>query len=197
MIRESEVENFREADSESSFQIEIYKFHDCGLEGLSHQLHAGLPGRASAFSDVTAAAASHHVVPVVGAPLYLGDYMVDGQVTGRKIPAAVLAEITISHKDVLPGERDLSSVNLADELDEPNYSGNSKSSRYRPDRSLGFLDNFDLAVKKEGHGALPRDQSHEFIARVKDYDGFHCCHLVQASLIGEWAQSPLFALLTV
>ena len=171
---ESEVEDFRKADPESSFQIEIYEFHDSRLERLSLELHPGLPRRAPSFSDVTGTAASHDIGPVIYPALHLGDHVVNSQIAGRKLSAAVLAEVGVPDQNVFPRERHLSLVNLTDELDEPDYRGNSEGSRHRPDRFFRFLDDFDLAVEEENHGALPRNQPHEFIAGVQDYDGLHC-----------------------
>jgi len=175
---QSEIEYLRESDPESPLQIEIYEFHDGGFERLSHKLHPGLSGSTSAFSDVAAAAASHHVGPVIGAALHFRNHMVNGKVPCREIPTAVLAKIRVSDQDILPGKGHFSPVYLADELDESNYCGDSIGSRNGPDCPVRIFDNFHFAVKQENHGALPRNQPHELITGVQDNDGLHCCHLV-------------------
>ena len=86
-----------------------------GRFGIRMQVHAGLSGRAPALAAVAGHAAGDDVLPILSAALGDRHHMIEGQLRGREVVAAVLARVVVARVDI--GARERHVVESALDLD--------------------------------------------------------------------------------
>ena len=93
------------------------------LFGLLNQLHAGLFGCASAFSDVACGAGTDDVFPGAFSAEHSGHHVVERQLGGGEFFAAVLASAAVSGKDIAAVELDglAREAVVKQQSDDPRY----------------------------------------------------------------------------
>jgi hypothetical protein len=149
------LEQFRQPHTEFSFQIEIYKFHNGGLKGLTDKLHSGLSGRSATLFDVAGSAARNNVGPFVVAALHLGNDMIYGEISRGELATAVLAHERVSGQNIFSGKRNFSPIDLADKLHQAYHCRDPECSSNSSDDPSGFFDDLNFSTEQESHSALP------------------------------------------
>ncbi len=81
-------------------EVDVYEGIVPGPDGFFDELHAGVPGGSSAFSDVAGGAGADYVFPVCLSANAAGDDVVEGQFAGGEAFAAILAFVFVAGEDV-------------------------------------------------------------------------------------------------
>lgn len=136
--------------------LEIRRGEPQRLPRTTDEAQAGLSGSAPPFSLIAGFACRYDVFPAGLAALDHGYDVVEGQLRFGESVAAVLANVIVSEEDIDSREADdLLLLGQGDIVQEPEHRWHLDREADSSDLSVGFLDHFDFALKKQLDGALP------------------------------------------
>jgi hypothetical protein len=120
------------------------------------QPHARSLGRSAALSVITGKACRYNILPGCLTALDLWYHMIKSEIFSRILDSAILASILVSLVNVRPRESDFSAgAAHFDEFEKTENRGKLEGNGDTANITIIEIDDFDLALRKQGDGPLP------------------------------------------